>query len=166
MDRRKTEDRCLHRINMLATRIEASARVALRLSSPLRFVVAGAPACLDGAPVLHTPADLACRNGIRFRMARSGRVAEWSFVQDGARIEEVVGGRLIVNDTPLMLAAALMGHGLIQIAEPVVADYLAKGRLRTVLDRFAPETPGLFLYYPRRNAMVPKLRAFLDFLRG
>jgi DNA-binding transcriptional LysR family regulator len=35
-----------------------------------------------------------------------------------------------------------------------------------VLDRFAPMAPGVFLYYPDRRQMMPKLRAFIDHVKG
>lgn len=140
--------------------------VAVRLSPPFRFVVAAAPAYLDAAPAILQPDDLAGHSCVRFRMTSSGRVAAWSFEREGQPFDVVVGGRLIVNDTPVMLAAALAGVGLIQVAEPLVADHVAAGRLRTVLDGYAQDTPGLFLYYPKRNTFVPKLRAFVDFVRG
>ncbi len=44
------------------------------------------------------------------------------------------------------MSAALNGMGLVQIAEPMIADHVAAGRLRVVLDKFASNTPGLFLY--------------------
>jgi DNA-binding transcriptional LysR family regulator len=46
----------------------------------------------------------------------------------------------------------------------VRADVVA-GRLTPVLPETAIEEPGLFLYYPRRAAMAPKLRAFIDTAR-
>lgn len=140
--------------------------IAVRLSPPFRFAVAAAPAYLDAAPELCRPEDLAAHHCIRFRMASSGRIAAWSFERDGQPFDVMVGGRLIVNDTPVMLAAALAGAGLIQVAEPLIIEHVAAGRLRTVLDGYEPNTPGLFLYYPKRNTLVPKLRAFVDFVRN
>lgn len=140
--------------------------VAVRLSPPFRFVVAAAPAYLDVAPPLDRPEELAAHLCVRFRMASSGRIASWSFEREGQPFEVTVGGKLIVNDTPVMLAAALAGAGLIQVAEPVIVEHIAASRLRVVLDDYAPNTPGLFLYFPKRNALVPKLRAFVDFIRG
>jgi DNA-binding transcriptional LysR family regulator len=35
-----------------------------------------------------------------------------------------------------------------------------------VLKLFAPETPGVFLYYPDRRQVLPKLRAFIDHLKA
>jgi DNA-binding transcriptional LysR family regulator len=48
------------------------------------------------------------------------------------------------------------------VFQPLVRDHLAAGRLVQVLPEAAIEQPGLFLYFPRRAAMAPKLRAFID----
>jgi len=34
-----------------------------------------------------------------------------------------------------------------------------------VLEPFAPMAPGVFLYYPNRHQMMPKLRAFIDHVK-
>ena len=40
------------------------------------------------------------------------------------------------------------------------------GRLVHVLEPFAPTAPGVFLYYPGRRQVMPKLRAFIDHVKG
>jgi DNA-binding transcriptional LysR family regulator len=34
------------------------------------------------------------------------------------------------------------------------------------VEAFAPMVPGVFLYYPSRHQMMPKLRAFIDHVKG
>jgi len=34
-----------------------------------------------------------------------------------------------------------------------------------VLEPYAPTAPGMFLYYPSRRQMMPKLRAFVDHVK-
>jgi DNA-binding transcriptional LysR family regulator len=36
---------------------------------------------------------------------------------------------------------------------------------RPVLVPFCPKTPGFFLYFPSRAQAMPKLRAFIDYVR-
>jgi DNA-binding transcriptional LysR family regulator len=64
------------------------------------------------------------------------------------------------------LGAALEGTGLAQVPEPIAAEAVAAGRLVRVLDPFAPMTPGVFLYHPGRRQVMPKLRAFIDHVKG
>jgi DNA-binding transcriptional LysR family regulator len=43
---------------------------------------------------------------------------------------------------------------------------MATGKLVPVLEQFAPMTPGVFLYYPGHRQIMPKLRAFIDHVKG
>jgi DNA-binding transcriptional LysR family regulator len=40
--------------------------------------------------------------------------------------------------------------------------YIREGSLKWLLPQKAVEHDGLFLYYPRRASLAPKLRAFID----
>lgn len=57
---------------------------------------------------------------------------------------------------------ALAGIGLAYLFEPLVRADVEAGRLVEVLRDTSIDEPGLFLYFPRRAAMAPKLRAFID----
>ena len=50
--------------------------------------------------------------------------------------------------------------------QPIAAKLVAAGKLVPVLERFAPMAPGVFLYYPSRRQMLPKLRAFVDHVKN
>jgi DNA-binding transcriptional LysR family regulator len=139
--------------------------VAVRLSPPFRFCIAASPAYLEAYGVPERPEDLGHHRCIRFRHASSGGIYRWEFQEGEREYEMAVDGPLIVNDTTIMVAAALRGAGLVYTAEPVVADLVVEGRLRTVLEAFWPVSPGLFLYYPSRSQALPKLRAFVHHMR-
>jgi DNA-binding transcriptional LysR family regulator len=101
------------------------------------------------------------------RMRRSnGSIAPWSFVNGNEAVEVVVSGPLIANDMPTMLGAAVEGLGLAQVPEPIAAGAVKAGKLVQVLEPFAPMAPGVFLYYPSRHQMTPKLRAFIDHVKS
>jgi len=46
-----------------------------------------------------------------------------------------------------------------------VAEQLRTGRLKVVLEPYAPMVPGFFLYYPSRAQSSPALRLFVDVAR-
>jgi DNA-binding transcriptional LysR family regulator len=48
----------------------------------------------------------------------------------------------------------------------MAAEALKAGKLVQVLEPFAPVTPGVFLYYPDRRQILPKLRAFIDHVKS
>jgi DNA-binding transcriptional LysR family regulator len=64
-----------------------------------------------------------------------------------------------------MLDAALAGVALAQVPEPIAREHVLAGRLTEVLAKFAPTTLGVFLYFPDRKQVSPKLRAFIDHAR-
>jgi DNA-binding transcriptional LysR family regulator len=100
-------------------------------------------------------------------MRRSnGSIAPWSFVNGNEAVEVIVSGPLIANDMPTMLGAAVEGLGLAQVPEPIAAGAVKAGKLVRVLEPFAPMAPGVFLYYPSRHQMMPKLRAFIDHVKS
>jgi DNA-binding transcriptional LysR family regulator len=138
--------------------------VAVRLTPSFRFVVVGSPAYLARCGRPARPADLAAHACIRLRRT-SGALAHWRLVDGEGAVDLAVSGPLVVNDYPTMLAAAQDGLGLAQLPQPVAAAALATGQVEELLPAHAPSSPGLFLYFPSRMQVLPKLRAFIDHFR-
>jgi DNA-binding transcriptional LysR family regulator len=110
------------------------------------------------------PDELRAHACLRLRHS-GGALADWSFEgPDGAR-EIAVSGSFIANDFPTLLGAAARGLGLAQLPAPIAAGLLAEGKLLQVLEPFAPTVQGMFLYYPGRRQVLPKLRAFIEHAR-
>jgi DNA-binding transcriptional LysR family regulator len=143
----------------------AADMVAVRLTKPFRFIVVASPAYLARSGRPERPDDLRQHACLRLRRT-NGALALWSLKDNGRAIEIAVSGPLIANDFPTMLGAAVEGVGLAQVPEPIAAGPLSAGKLVQVLEPFAPMGPGVFLYYPSRHQMMPKLRAFIDHARS
>ena len=139
--------------------------VVVRLTQPFPFVVVGSPAYLRRRKQPTRIDDLSGHACIRLRRT-NGALAPWSFVDGNKRIEAIVAGPLITKDYPTMLGAALEGVGLAQLPEPVVAAAVKSGKLVRLLKSSEPTIPGVFLYYPSRHQMMPKLRAFIDHVKS
>jgi DNA-binding transcriptional LysR family regulator len=142
----------------------AADMVAVPLTPPFRFIVVGSPAYLARRDPPQRPDDLRGHACLRLRRS-AGALALWSLVDHGRPIEIAVAGPLIANDFITMLGAAMRGVGLAQVPEPIAAKALAQGKLVQVLEPYAPMAPGMFLYYPSRRQMMPKLRAFVDHVK-
>ena len=143
----------------------AADMVAVRLTRPFRFVVVSSPEYLRRRKRPERIDDL--RHHACLRMRRSnGSIAPWSFVDGNKTIEAIVSGPLIANDFPTVLGAAIEGVGLAQVPEPIAAGPTKAGKLVHLLKPFAPMAPGVFLYYPSRHQMMPKLRAFIDHVKS
>ena len=139
--------------------------VAVRLTKPFRFIIVGSPAYLARSGRPERPDDLRQHACLRLRRS-NGALALWSLNDNGRVIEIAVSGPLIANDFPTMLGAAIEGVGLAQVPEPIAAGPVKGGKLVHVLEPFAPMAPGVFLYYPSRHQMMPKLRAFIDHVKS
>lgn len=143
----------------------AADMVAVRLTPSFPLVVVGSPEYLRRRGRPERIDDLRQHACIRMRRSH-GAIAPWSFVSGKKPIEAVVSGPLIAHDFPTMLGAAVEGMGLAQVPEPIAAGLAKAGKLVRVLEAFAPVAPGVFLYHPSRHQMMPKLRAFIDHVKG
>lgn len=139
--------------------------IALRLSPPFPLVVVGSPDYLDERGRPETITDLRQHACLRLRRS-NGAIAPWSFRDGNQSVEAVVSGPLIGSDFPTLLGAAIEGLGLAQVPEPVAKEAVSTKALMRVLDAFAPEAPGVFLYYPGHRQVLPKLRAFIDHVKN
>ncbi|KAF5882658.1 MULTISPECIES: LysR family transcriptional regulator [Rhizobium] len=143
----------------------AADMVAVRLTPPFPLVVVGSPEYLHRRGRPERIDDLRQHACIRIRRS-NGSIAPWSFVSGKKPIEAVVSGPLIAHDFPTMLGAAVEDMGLAQVPEPIAAGPVKAGKLVRVLEAFAPMAPGVFLYYPSPHQVMPKLRAFIDHVKG
>lgn len=138
--------------------------VAVRLTPPFSFVVVGSPDYLRGRKRPERIDDL--RDHACLRMRRSNRsIAPWRFNDGNKAVEAIVSGPLIAHDYPTLLGAAIEGLGLAQVPGSLANASIADGRLQALLAPFAVITPGVFLYYPSRRQVLPKLRAFIEHVK-
>jgi DNA-binding transcriptional LysR family regulator len=139
--------------------------VALKLFGPVRFVVAGSPAYLKHAGPPEHPKDLLSHHCIC--VGAGSRIYDrWEFESEGKEFEVQVKGPLIMNDTILATDAALEGLGLVYITEDAIMDKVENGQLEIVLDPYAGISTGIYLYYPQRSQVHPKLRAFINHVKA
>lgn len=139
--------------------------IALRLSPPLRQVFFASPGYLDRHGRPERPEDLLGHNCIRYRYIASGRIAEWQFLGPEGVTTIDVTGRLTVNSTTALINSARDGLGIGWLFQPSVEKDIQAQRLESILDSYAIERPGYFLYYPKANARIEVVRVFIDFFR-
>ena len=138
--------------------------VAQRLSADIRWIVVAAPAYLERFGIPEHPNDLLAHRCIRIRIGDDS-IYRWEFEQGDEHLAVAAPGGLIVDDGRLGVAAALQGAGLMYVADTMVGDELADGRLRTVLDDWAPVGGGYHIYYSSRRQLPAALRLFIDLMR-
>lgn len=138
--------------------------IAVRLSGAFRFVAVAAPAYVERYGMPQRPEELRTHRCVRMRLS-SGAMLPWTFVGGNREFDVPVTGPVIVNDFAGIMVAVRSGIAMGMVAEPVVHEHIERGDLKLVLGDFAPSSAGLFLYYPSRKQVMPKLRAFIDYAR-
>jgi len=163
-----------HFVNIVAEGLDAGIRlteaierdmVQIRLSEPARIVVAGAPSYFARRGVPQKPTDLLRHDCINFPAGTAGARFAWELERGKKDFRVPVQGPVTTNDHELRRRLALAGVGLIYTLEPLIAGDVRAGKLRVVLEAYAPLVPGLFLYFPSRAQVSPALRAFVDTAR-
>lgn len=139
--------------------------VCTPLTPPLRWVVVGAPAYLGRHGTPKTPEDLPRHACIRLRLGDQ-TLYRWELGQPPHAHAIDVPGALIVNETDMALDAALDGIGLAYCLERYAEPHLRAGRLRRVLDDWAPAGAPLVMYYPSRRQLAPALSRLIEAIRG
>jgi DNA-binding transcriptional LysR family regulator len=71
----------------------------------------------------------------------------------------------VSSPSPASPSVGASPPGLAYNTAEACAPLIREGRLEACLEPFLPENPGLFVYFPSRAQVLPKLRAFLDFWR-
>lgn len=140
--------------------------VHVRVSAPTRLVVVGAPSYLERCGVPQKPQDLLGHACIGIRWAPRGEPWAWELERGKKTYRVPVRGPLVTNDAELVRAMAVAGIGLAYALEPRIERDVRAGRLRIVLEPYAPAVPGLYLYYPKRSQVSPALKAFVEVARG
>lgn len=139
--------------------------VAVRLTPPFKAIMVASPEYLAVHGEPRAIAELGEHNCIGYRFVTSGAVYDWDLRERGRNVSASVKGSVRVTDAVYARELALAGLGIGYFFEPLVRANLQAGSLRQILPRTAVEEPGLFLYFPRRAAQAPKLRAFIDLAR-
>ena len=105
-------------------------------------------------------------NCIGYRHTTSGQIERWSFSRGDEKYELPPKGRLILNDSEILVRAALDGLGIAYMINGFIEQFIEQGLLVRLLEDWSPACPALHLYYPDRRRVPAKLRVLIDFLRS
>jgi DNA-binding transcriptional LysR family regulator len=136
--------------------------IATKLTGSFKTILVASRDYLDDRGTPKSIADLHQHNCIGTRIVESGAIYDWELIDGKKAIAVKTSGTALVTDGTQALSLALAGVGIAYVVEPTVRRYLREGRLKWLLPRTAVELDGLFLYYPKRASLAPKLRAFID----
>jgi DNA-binding transcriptional LysR family regulator len=139
--------------------------IAVRIGPDMRMAVVGAPSYFAERPAPKTPHDLNHHTCINIRLPTLGGLYPWEFRKNGRELNVRVDGRLVFNEMPMVLRAAIEGFGLACVLEEQAAHLIAEGRLARVLADWCPPFSGYHLYYPSRRQLSPAFAVLVEALR-
>ena len=143
----------------------ASGMIAVSIAPDMRMAVVGAPSYFKNRPEPKKPQDLIGHNCIALRLPTHGGLYAWEFEKGGRELKVRVEGQLIFNTTAQMLNAALAGLGLAYVPEGMAEPYLARRRLKRVLEDWCLPYSGYHLWYPSRRQSSAAFALLVDALR-
>jgi len=108
---------------------------------------------------LQQPKPLEPKDLIQHQCLYAQGQSTWLFKEE----EIKVNGWLILNDNNLLKRQALLGMGVIRVAEYLVDKEVEDGSLVRVLEPFAPQPWHIQLVHPQLIHQSKRLSAFIDF---
>lgn len=138
---------------------------ALPIGPRQSMAIVAAPAYLQDAPQLDSPAHLATHSGICFAIDGARHLAPCVMVGPDGPFSAMPQPRMISNDVSSLLMHARSGLGLAYVFRDLVRQDLAEGTLVEVLKGQAAPLSGFSLNYLSKRNMPLRLQRFADFSR-
>lgn len=137
--------------------------IAVRVSDELRLAVFGSPDYFQSHSIPRTPRDLKDHSCIAFRF-KTG-VSRWELDKGRQSVTVNPQGPLVIDDSELVVEAALEGMGIGTALDNSLAELVREGWLVQVLEDWCPAFPGFYLYYPSRRNRPAALSTLIRALR-
>ncbi|MBR9910930.1 MAG: LysR family transcriptional regulator [Gammaproteobacteria bacterium] len=142
--------------------IADSSLVARRIA-PCRHVLVAAPDYLQRRGIPATPLDLQEHSIVSYQYQESAR--QWEFVDPrGKSIMVPVQATVQMNNSLGMREAVLNGAGIMRTPTFVVGSDIRQGRLQPLLTSYKTLQRSIYIVFPQRRHLSPKIRAFIDFM--
>lgn len=141
-----------------------SSLVARRVTA-CRHAVVASPAYLELHGTPRTPDDLRDHNILSYSYQASANV--WHFIgPDDKPVSVPVAGTVRMNNSLALREALLGGAGIMRTPTFVIGNDIRQQRLVCLLPKYQAPEVSIFLVYPQRRFISPKVRSFVDFIAG
>ncbi|MDX1302296.1 LysR family transcriptional regulator [Photobacterium sp.] len=137
--------------------------VARRLAD-CNFAVVASPEYLSKHGYPKTPSDLRYHNCITYQ-SRERKYVNWEFTRDGVHQSAFVQGNFRIDNAPALLDAACSGLGIAYLTTYLLTDEIETGNLIKLLPEWNANIElTVYVVYPRRKYLAPKVKCFIDFM--
>lgn len=157
-------------VDLVAERVDVALRVGqvqqsglvARRVAQINIVTCASPTYLADHGEPATPDDLRGHRLLAVTPAAGG-TPEWNYPPPYAprRLKLHFAMQFNAAEAPVIAAAA--GLGITRTVDLIVAEYVARGELKLILNDFVMPGPPISLVYPSAGHQSPKVRVFSDF---
>ncbi len=139
-----------------------SSLVSRRLCTT-RHVVVAAPCYIEQHGHPKKPEELANYNVLSFSYQYSA--LNWDFIgPDQKTVSVKVSGNVQMNNSLALKEMLLAGMGIMRTPTFMVGQDIQEGRLCQMLPDYEAMETSIYVVYPQRRYLSPKVRAFIDFM--
>lgn len=158
-------------VDVIAGGFDVSVRIAdlpdssliARRVGPCRHAIVAAPSYLERNGTPRKPEELHDHNVITF--AYQAFTHTWHFLTpEGKPTSVAVTGSVQMNNSLALREALLAGVGITRTPTFVVGEDIKQGRLKSLLTDHETLELSIYLVYPERRHLLPKVRAFVEFM--
>lgn len=157
-------------VDLVAERVDVALRVGTlqqsglvaRRVAQINIVTCASPTYLADHGEPQTPDDLRQHRLLGTTPAGGGS-PDWSFQAPYTSRRLKLHFTMLFNAAEAPVIAAAAGLGITRTVDVLVADYVARGELKLILNNFVVPGPPMSLVYPSAGHQTPKVRVFSDF---
>jgi LysR family transcriptional regulator for bpeEF and oprC len=135
--------------------------VARRITG-INLVTCASPAYLAKHGEPRTPDDLR-QHRLLGHSQTSGAPPEWSFPEPYTPKRLGLKFTMLFNEALGAVVSAAAGLGITHTADLLIAEHVARGELKLILDDYVVAGPPISLVYPSGGAQAAKVRVFSEF---
>jgi len=157
-------------VDLVADQVDVAVRVGpirqaglvARRVAQVNLVTCAAPAYLQDHGEPQTPDELRHHRLVGLTTV-SGAPPEWTFPPPFTPKRLGLKFAMLFNASEAPIIAATAGLGIIHSGDMLVAEYVARGELKLILEDFIAPGPPISLVYPSAGHQLAKVRVFSDF---
>jgi LysR family transcriptional regulator for bpeEF and oprC len=157
-------------VDLVAERVDVAVRVGglqqsglvARRVAQINIVTCAAPTYLADHGEPQTPDDLR-EHRLLALSPPGGGSPEWHFPAPYSARRLKLHFAMLFNASEAPIVSAAAGLGITHTADLLVAEYVARGELQLILEKFVLPGPPVSLVYPSAGHQAAKVRVFSDF---
>ncbi|MBQ5946286.1 LysR family transcriptional regulator [Massilia sp. ST3] len=130
----------------------------------VNFVTCASPAYIERYGMPEHPRDLERHRCVNYFSTKTGKIYNWDFTRHGERIELALPGVIALNDSNAYIEAGLSGLGIIFMADYLLTEHLATGRVVRLLPDWRSDPLPIHVVYPQNRHLSAKVRVFVEWV--